>query len=440
MSEISTQLIEGDDPHLELDAAELKIVGGPDRGLKLQLGGDSILIGTHPQCDLVLKDTTVSGRHAEISLGAHGYFLRDLGSTNGVHVGKLPIVKVALIDGLQFNMGATSIAVHSLRSHTTVPLSRAGLFGGLVAHSIKMRATVAALEKLAQSDVSVLIEGETGTGKELAAQALHRHSLRTGAPFVVLDCGAISPSLLAAELFGHERGAFTGASAERPGLLAEADGGTLFLDEIGELPLDMQPLLLGAIERKRARRIGGRGDFSFDVRFVAATNRNLAEEVRQGRFRQDLYFRLASAKVRLPPLRERAEDLPELIDQLASESGLTITPEAKALCANYEWPGNVRELKNTMALLAVAPDASRALSDSVKNRTRDPFIYDPEGKLRPLSVARHLCADDFERRYLQEALALYNGEILKTANAAQVSRRFISRIVTKHGLRDKDKP
>jgi DNA-binding NtrC family response regulator len=438
---ISTQIIEGDDPRLEVDAAELKIVGGPDRGLTVALGSDSLLIGTHPSCDIVLTDTTVSARHAEISLTAHGYFVRDLGSTNGVRVGTLAIVKAALHDGLQFELGATAISVRTLNKRSSVPLSRAGQFGDLIARSLKMRAAVATLEKLAKSDVAVLIEGETGTGKEVAAQALHRNSARAAAPFVVLDCGAVPKSLFAAELFGHERGAFTGAGASREGLLAEADGGTLFLDEIGELALDVQPLLLGAIERGHARHIGGKGEFSYDVRFVAATNRNLAEEVRRGRFRQDLYFRIASAKVRLPPLRERPEDLPALVDALAAEAGVTLSPEARALCSNHDWPGNVRELRNTIAALSAAPDPSGALAESVRDRLRDPHIYDQNGALRPLSDARRLAADDFERNYIQEALNLHGGEVQKTADAAQVSRRFISRIVTKHGLREpKEKP
>jgi DNA-binding NtrC family response regulator len=309
-----------------------------------------------------------------------------------------------------------------------------------------MRAAAALLEQLAQSDVTVLIEGETGTGKEVAAEALHGRSPRARGPFVVFDCAAVQPSLLAAELFGSERGAFTGADKGRPGLLEEADGGTLFIDEVGELPLEAQPALLRVIERKRARRVGGERELDHDVRVVAATNRNLAEEVRAGRFREDLYYRLAVARVRLPPLRERAEDLLHLIDLFAAESGARLTPELRSLCLQHPWPGNVRELRHALTAMAAQPQASGTIlssraahvSASADGGMLGDALFDGDGRLRPLPDARRLAGDEFERRYLAAALDRAEGQLRLAAELSGVSRRFIARLVAKHRLRTRD--
>jgi len=227
-----------------------------------------------------------------------------------------------------------------------------GQFGALLAISRPMRSVFEALERLAVTEVTLTLVGETGTGKDVLANAVHARSPRGRGPFVVFDCGAIAPNLAESELFGHERGSFTGAVTGHAGAFERAHGGTLFLDEIGELPLDLQPRLLRVLESRRVRRVGGGQDRGVDVRVIAATNRDLHAEVAAGRFRQDLFFRLAGAVVPVPPLRNRLEDLPLLVSQLLMDLGrsdLRVTRETLNALADRDWPGNVRELKNALA-------------------------------------------------------------------------------------------
>ena len=417
---LSTRVLAGPAPRLVLEQAELRVVAGPDKGTRVPLGIDSVTIGSGAECDLVLHDETVSARHAEVSLGAGGYLIRDLGSKNGLLLGDWPVDRAPLVDGMRLKLGGSALLVKALGGTAEVELGQPRVLGPLVAHSVKMRAVLGTLERLATAEITVLLEGETGSGKEVAAHALHLASHRRGGPFVVFDCGAHPAGLIAAALFGHERGAFTGAEQARPGAFEEAHGGTLFLDEIGELPLELQPVLLRALDSRSARRVGGQV-VSFDVRVVAATHRNLAEEVRAGRFRQDLYFRLAAARLRVPPLRERREDIPILAHAFAEELGCGLGPELVSLLTAYDWPGNVRELRNTVARAAISPD---------------PAFVAPEGAragLPPLPDARRQAADDFERDYVERALRLAGGSVSKAAELAGVSRQMMTRLVARHG-------
>jgi DNA-binding NtrC family response regulator len=432
---LSTALIEGPEPRLEIEAAEISIAKGPDRGTTIQLGCESLLIGSGADCDVVLHDPTVSAHHAEIACVDKSYRVRDLGSTNGIVVGDQPIERAPLIDGMRMRLGSTVLSVRALGKKHMVPLAaRDGRFGALVAQSVKMRAAVAILTRLAEADITVLIEGETGAGKEEAARALHAASARAGGPFVVFDCGAVPLALMGAELFGHERGAFSGADRERAGLLAQAEGGTLFLDEIGDLPREIQPILLGAIERKVSRRLGGQTDVAHDLRVVAATHRNLAEEVRAGRFREDLFFRLSAGRVRIPPLRERTEDIPVLAGLFARELGTTLTQEMLSLLELHSWPGNVRELRNAVARVTVDPSFRL---DAQPPKADDPSLFNPDGTLRLLSEARGHASDQFEARYLRELMRLAGDDPVKGAELAGVSRQFITRLWVAHGLRPK---
>ncbi|HTE55318.1 MAG TPA: sigma 54-interacting transcriptional regulator [Kofleriaceae bacterium] len=437
---ISTRLLEGDHPRLLIDRAELRVIRGPDRGLRVPLALDSLVLGSAPECQIVLHDSTVSSRHAEIVLTSRGYVIRDLGSKNRILLGSWPIERAPLSDGLRLTLGGTVLAVHHLGGEDEVELGAPRRFGDLVARSVKMRAAVGDLEKLAAADITVLIEGETGTGKELAAHALHAASRRASGPFVVFDCGAHVPTLIAAELFGHERGAFTGADASRRGVFEEAEHGTLFLDEIGELPLELQPILLRVLESRTSRRVGGSAELHHDVRLVAATHRNLAEEVRAGRFRQDLFYRLAAARVRLPPLRERPEDIPVLAGQFAAEVGADLSPELLAVLAAHDWPGNVRELHHAMTRAAIDPD-HLVLAASIDRAASDPAAIDPRtSSLEPLPTARRAAGERFERDYLERALALAGGSVSRAAELAGVSRQMLTRLLARHGVRGGGRP
>ena len=433
---LATRVDESGPGRWELDAAELRVVGGPDRGRRHALDEHSLIIGSAADSGLVLHDPTVSSRHAEIVLGAGGWLVRDLGSKNGVRLHGWPIERAPLAAGMQLRLGKSTLQVHALSGRHAIALERPGQFGALVAHSVKMRAVIAQLAQLAAGDTTVLLEGETGSGKEVAAQALHGWSARAAQPLVVFDCGAVAPTLAAAELFGHDRGAFSGADADRPGIFERAHGGTLFLDEIGELPLELQPLLLRAIEKRVIRRVGGRQDRACDVRVVAATHRNLAEEVQQGRFRKDLYYRLAVARVRVPPLRERPEDLPLLARAFASELGVAMEPELMAVLSSYDWPGNVRELRNLIARQAAHPSPPSQLLGE-QQALSDP-LFAGVG-LRPLHEARQQASDLLERRYLLEALARADDNVSRAAELAGVSRQMFTRLLAKHQLRARDR-
>jgi DNA-binding NtrC family response regulator len=427
---LSTRLIEHGPGRLELDVAELKVVAGPDKGLRIELGAESLRIGSAPDCEIVLHDPTVSSRHAELRTRGGAWVIRDLGSKNGILLARYRIHAAPLVDGMRLTLGDTTLAVRASDARRSIELVRPGEFGELVAHSVQMRAVVATLAQIAPSNATVLLEGETGTGKELAALAIHGASLRATGPFVVFDCGATSPTLIASELFGHERGAFTGADAVRRGVIEEAEGGTLFLDEIGELALETQTMLLRVLERKRTRRIGGAAELTHDIRIVAATNRNLVEEVRAHRFREDLYFRLAVAKVRLPPLRDRPEDIVILAQRFATELGVPLPPQGIALLVKHDWPGNVRELRHAVESLAWRSDPSGWPLPS------------PSAKRGPSAVAfqeaRRQLIDDFERGYIKDAIAHANGNLSEAARSAGISRQFLTRLASRLGLLDGD--
>ncbi len=290
------------------------------------------------------------------------------------------------------------------------------------------------LERTARTDLALLIEGETGTGKELVAECVHRASARAGGPFVTFDCSAVAPSLAESELFGHERGAFTGAVAARAGIFEQAHGGTIFLDELGELPKSLQPKLLRVLEKRELRRVGGSRTIEVDVRLIAATNRNLRTEVKRQTFREDLYFRVAGARLYIPPLRERLDDLPLLIEHFLtaadpSRSLQDVPAELWQELRGYRWPGNVRELKNAVQRMLITPD---------RVFEREPTSFAPPAlvsqNLPPLRVARREAVDSFEQAYLQAVLGKAQGNVTRAAALAQVSRQAIHLLMLKHRL------
>ncbi|HSO00645.1 MAG TPA: sigma 54-interacting transcriptional regulator, partial [Candidatus Nanopelagicales bacterium] len=335
----------------------IDIVRGPDAGLSVELPGPEARIGSGKDCDFVLRDPTVSRLHLRLRIEGDAIRVMDEGSRNGTTVDGVRIRDAYARPDSSIDIGGSSLRLRMLRELVELPLSSNDRFGQLLGSSVAMRRVFSLLERFAPTDTTLLIEGETGTGKELVARGVHTTSHRARAPFIVFDCSAVSATLIESELFGHERGAFTDARQERKGRFEAAHGGTLFLDEIGELPLELQPKLLRALENREIYRVGSNEARRVDVRIVAATNRCLTREVDRGRFREDLYYRLSVAPIRLPPLRARAEDIPMLVrsfEQAWRDAGKNPAPlsdAALSLLKAQSWPGNVRELRNKVDMM-----------------------------------------------------------------------------------------
>ena len=417
----------------------LRVIAGEDRKATFTPAGERTVIGTHASADFVLRDQTVSRFHCELSLVDGGVRVRDLESRNGTRIGGISIVDAHLSEQATLELGHARIRIEWIGEHLRVPLSSRDRFGGLSGTSRPMRALYASLERAAQSDATVLVQGETGTGKDLAAHALHDEGRRQAGPFIVLDCGAVSPALLESELFGHEKGAFTGAHQAHAGAFERAHGGTLFLDEIGELSLELQPKFLRALEARRISRVGGRAPIDVDVRIIAATHRSLRSDVNTGRFRPDLYYRLAVVPIDVPPLRQRIEDLPLLVDDIlrdlraerSAAAGLLRSPETLARLSAHPWPGNVRELRNYVErfvlMQAEASLEERAIPNSDGASAIDTSL--------PIREARELCVRAFERRYLEQLMQTHQNNVAAAARAAGVDRVHMHRLLAKVGLR-----
>ncbi len=406
----------------------LEVTEGPDKGVRFAFDSSrpsSVLVGQSAACDVRLTDRQVSRRHLAIDFTEKGLRLCDLDSTNGTQVAGLRVTEAYLAGGETVHLGETSLRVVRALTAPKSGGSHATGFGRMVGESPEMRRLYPLCERLAASEVPVVIEGETGTGKEVLAEALHAASARARGPFVVFDCTAVPPSLLESALFGHEKGAFTGATAMRRGVFEQADGGTLFIDEIGELDLSLQPKLLRAIERGEIQRVGGTQWLRVDARIVAATRRDLDREVQAGRFRDDLFFRLAVGRVELPPLRRRRGDIGVLArlfwSQLAPE-GLPMPPGLVARLEDYAWPGNIRELQNAVACqVAVGDLPAREAAPG------DPAADLVESVLRknlPLPRARAEMVAEFERRYVTRVLEMHGGNVGKAAAASGIALRY----------------
>ncbi len=324
---------------------ELVVTGGPDESKRIAIGEKVIRIGRSSRSDLPLSDKTVSNLHLELESGSAGVHVRDMGSTNGTRVDGQKIQSLTVEVGSEIQIGNTTLKIFI--EETTSPMASPSL-GGLVGQSPKMQEVYKWIRKGAKGDVAILIQGETGCGKEVVAQEIHRLSDRSEGPLITIDCSAIPKDLIESELFGHEKGSFTGATGKRKGAFELAQGGTIFLDEIGELPLEMQPKLLRVLEEKQVKRIGGSERLKSDFRVVAATNRWLDQEVVKGNFRQDLYFRLNVVPISLPPLRERREDIPLLVRHFLKGKSIHVPQAVLAKLIDHPWPGNVRELRNVL--------------------------------------------------------------------------------------------
>jgi len=407
--------------------ASLLVRSGPDKGTRVKIDA-SLVIGSQPGCGLTLADPTVSRRHAEVSRTPGGCLLQDLGSTNGTFLNGVKIDRAYLREGALLTMGETELEFDSGSQPDPAGHSGPGVFGEMVAVSEAMQRVFALLEGLAASDVTVLLEGETGTGKELAARAIHERSPRAGGPFVVFDCSTVPSELMESELFGHVKGAFTGAADSRRGAVEDAKGGTLFLDEIGELPLNLQPKLLRLLDRREFRRLGTTETVSTDIRFVTATNRDLGVLVKQDKFRKDLLYRVSAARVVLPPLRERPEDIAVLgrhfIGQIVKRghASLVIGPDAMKALRNHPWPGNVREMKNILET-AAALCRTGTITAADLSRLFVKMDHTRAGSLRTA-----------EARAIQKALEKAGGNRRKAARQLGIAPSTLYAKMKKYGL------
>jgi DNA-binding NtrC family response regulator len=411
----------------------IAVLAGPAAGRTAVSTSDRFSIGSHESNDLVIHDPAVSGFHCEVQIDGRGPWLVDLGSKNGTTLDGVGLGRGALRDGSTLQLGRSSARFELAPESNPLLLSSRTRLGRLVGVSVAMRAVFALLERAAGSDATVLLEGETGTGKEGAAEAIHTEGARRDRPFLVIDCGAIPATLLEGELFGHEKGAFTGAHERRAGVFEAADGGTVFLDEIGELPLELQPKLLRVLERKQVRPLGATQHRAVDVRIVAATHRDLRALVNDGSFRSDLYYRLAVLDVRIPALRQRPEDIPELARHFLAELGADraaterlLSPAWLGRAQRAAWPGNVRELHNYLQralVLEQAFDGEPEPSEPTVDTTL------------PYAEAKRRVLDGFERRYLESLLARHQGNVAQAARAAGMDRVYVYKLLQRHGLR-----
>lgn len=416
----------------------LVVADGVDRGKRFHIDASSpsrLLVGISASCQLRVTDPSVSRRHAAFDVVGSRLKLTDLGSSNGTFVNGICVVE-AFLDGGEFvKLGQTTLHVQRTDTGEGIALSQRRSFGRIVGASDEMRRLYPLCERLAESDVPVLIEGETGSGKEVLAESLHEMGPRSSGPFVVFDCMAAPPNLLESALFGHEKGAFTGAVSSRAGVFEQAHRGTLLIDEIGDLDITLQPKLLRALQRMEVQRVGGSKSIKVDVRVMSATRRNLDEEVHAGRFRDDLFFRLNVARIELPPLRQRRGDVTLLARHFWEMLGGKDKPVPDTFLDRleaYSWPGNVRELYNTIARhLALGElagdmigDGLRGLSEPAENAAKGDYIDEIVSRRLPLPEARQHVLDEFERRYIDAALSDTGGNVTKAAQASGVGRRY----------------
>jgi transcriptional regulator with GAF, ATPase, and Fis domain len=417
--------------------------------------GSSVEVGALPENDFVVRDTSVSRRHCRIQQEPEGYVVVDLESTNGTFVNGVRVREAFLPPGcvvrvgkaqLRFEAGDEELEVHPVREQRQ---------GEAVGGDIRMRELFAVVRKIAPTAATVVIQGETGTGKELVARNIHELSDRSARPFVVFDCGAVPSTLIESELFGHERGSFTGAVMMRRGVAESAHTGTLFLDEVGELSLELQPKLLRFLERREVRRVGGLRPIKVDVRVVAATNRDLEQEVAAGRFREDLYYRLSVVRLDVPPLRKRRKDIGLLVKHFLSSCAFNrdgqgklrvrgVAQKALEALSDYPWPGNVRELLNVVERACSFSDSRMIqLEDLPESVRKGGSAHAPGGVGAdsegppdlPFKEAKQQFVDGFEREYLERLLEENDWNISQAAREAEIDRKYLGKLLRKHDLK-----
>jgi transcriptional regulator with GAF, ATPase, and Fis domain len=431
-------------PKLLRRKLKIEVLEGPDAGKRATFGAEEVNVGSLPANDLALTDTSVSRYHLRVAGGANGFVLTDLDSTNGTYFGPLRIREVTVQHAVDLRLGDTVIRLAPLEDEVEVPLHATERYGTMLGRSPQMRALFAQIGPVATAESTVLIEGETGTGKEILAEEIHRASRRKGEAFIVLDCGAIPEHLIESELFGHVRGAFTGATADRTGAFELAHGGTLFLDEIGEMSIVAQPKLLRALETRQVKPVGAGRYKPANVRIIAATNRDVRLAVNEGTFRADLYYRLSVVRLRLPPLRERPEDVELLADMFMGESwqrllpGVPVPPLSRETVQRllaHRWPGNIRELRNFMERVALM---ARSGSSQAPDLDLTPAPASAAAPAVPVDVpykdAKMRWIDQFEVAYVAELLRQNNGNVAGAARQAGVDRTYFFRLIRRYGI------
>jgi DNA-binding NtrC family response regulator len=417
---------------------------GPSAGRGLAMTNALATVGRHPTNDLVLDDPRASGVHLELRRVGDRVHVRDAGSTNGTWIGPHRLVEAELAAGAELTVGGTLLRVDLDDAATPARRSTGGgSFGELVGQSSEMLELFATLERIAPKDLTVLLQGETGTGKEEVARALHGRSARAAAPFVVIDATALPESLAESLLFGHERGAFTGAEQRRAGFFEAAHGGTVFIDEVGELPATVQSKFLRVLERREVTRVGGTTPAKVDVRIIAATHRDLRHEIEAGRFREDLFFRLAQMRLVLPPLRDRPTDVAVLCAKILAQvagagSPFVLEPSALAHLESQRWPGNVRELRNVLtraAALASEPVIRRidvaGEGLGFRGTREERAALDLSGTF---AGAKDRAVERFESAYLGALMKRCAGNLSLAAREADVARHHLRDLLKKRGL------
>jgi DNA-binding NtrC family response regulator len=425
------------------------VTQGPDTGRFISIDDQPLVVGSADECEVVLRDDTVSRTHLQIVPEAGEVLLRDLDSRNGSFFRGARFRELWIDFGAEVTIGRTTLKYLPREEAMSAAPSTASSYGGLLGTSPAMRELFGLLDRVAAHDTTVLIEGETGTGKELVAEEIHKHSARAAGPFVVFDCGTVARELLASALFGHEKGAFTGADSPRRGAFAEAQGGTLLLDEIGELPLELQTALLRGLDKKQVRPLGTDRYQTVDVRVIGATHRDLLQDVEGGRFREDLFYRLAVVRLRLPPLRERREDLEMLVRHFARTIGgdqpWQLLARDLGRLAAAPLNGNVRELRNLVERAIVAADGhtlrldARSLepASAASQRGRAGGSVSDDGTDgEPLSFreARAQVLGGFEREYLRKLILRHQGNLSAAAREAKVDRKQLRKLLRRYGI------
>ena len=452
-------MVDGREP-IVYTHCRISISAGPDAGKRLETEKDLIRIGSNPDNDIVVQDQAVSRAHFELRKRAGEYQLVDDGSKNGTFVGSLQVKDVTLRAESEIQIGDSTIKFEPLSTEISFEPSEEGRLGEMVGDSLEMREIFTVVKRVGATELVVLVTGETGTGKELVARAVHEHSRVKDGPFVTLALGALPPALVESALFGHEPGAFDGATEAYAGAFERAAGGTLFLDEVHELPIELQPRLLRALERGEIQRLRGNNPIRVNTRVVAAVPSNIQELVEQGKFRDDLYYRLAVIRLDLPALKNRIEDVPviakDFFERYGPELGEIgakadrVSSGALQQLANYDFPGNARELINILRRsVAVAGGEEIMVGDlppEVTGKRSSPGGVDapnavvlPDASMR-FKDAKAKVLDAFERQYLQDLLQRRRQNISKAAREAGIDRRHLYRLLDKYSIEIKDRP